>query len=101
MGVDPYYRSSEWIALRAACLKRDGYRCTVPGCGSTYRLTADHIKPRRQGGADALYNLRTLCGRHDAQVKELPSGERRRDGKPILRGCDADGWPLSQPGGEP
>lgn len=95
MPGDLFYQSPEWRALRAACLKRDGYRCTVEGCATpTYRLTADHIKPRREGGQDWLPNLRTLCGHHDAQVKEQRNGTRRNGGKPRVVGCDASGAPL-------
>lgn len=33
-------------------------------CGSTYRLCADHIIPRDQGGPDKQSNLQTLCQPH-------------------------------------
>lgn len=63
---DPYYGSSEWKRLRAACWKRDGYRCTSEHCttpdrGRGGRLIAHHEKERREGGSDALWNLKTLC----------------------------------------
>lgn len=93
-----FYKSPEWIALRAACLKRDGHRCTVKGCTSKYRLTADHIntRPRYHGltPADVLSNLRTLCGYHDAQVKEVRNGKRRNGGVFTVRGMDASGQPV-------
>jgi 5-methylcytosine-specific restriction endonuclease McrA len=38
---------------------RDGKRCYA--CGSDYRLTLDHIKPRALGGADAVWNLQIVC----------------------------------------
>ena len=82
---DPYYRSREWRALRAAILRRDGYRCAVPGCPNRASV-ADHIKPRRDGGADAPHNLRSLCEHHHNQ--------RAHGGEPRLIGCDAAGWPL-------
>jgi hypothetical protein len=41
-----------------------------------------------------LTNLRSLCAAHDAQMKELASGERRNAGNPRVIGCDAAGWPL-------
>lgn len=94
MPSDPYYSTKEWKALRRECLKRDGYRCTVVGCASTHRLSADHIISRRKGGSDALHNLRTLCGVHDAQLKESATGQRRSNGKPRIIGYDAQGRPL-------
>ncbi|WP_372397090.1 HNH endonuclease [Azospirillum sp. HJ39] len=67
---DPFYGSAEWKRLREACLARDGHRCTDPHCttperGANGRLIADHIVPRREGGEDALPNLRTLCSACD------------------------------------
>lgn len=90
---DPYYLTAAWKALRAACLKRDGGICTVKGCGA--RAThADHIISRKRGGPDSLSNLRSLCRTHDNQAKEDAQGNRRRGGKMVVVGCDADGWPL-------
>lgn len=73
---DPYYSSGAWKRLRAACLRRDAFRCTFEHCttpnrGQDGRLIADHIVPRREGGADDLANLRTLC----------PACDNRRHGK--------------------
>lgn len=73
---EAYYGSAEWKRLREACLARDGHRCTNPHCttperGAGGRLIADHIIPRREGGEDALTNLRTLC----------PACDNRRHGK--------------------
>ncbi|WP_307139874.1 HNH endonuclease [Pseudoroseomonas cervicalis] len=93
MPGDPFYRSPFWRALRASALKRDGHRCTTPGCGSTKRLTVDHIVSRRAGGADTLPNLITRCQDCDNQVKEQ-AGARRGQGLPRARGCDASGRPL-------
>ncbi len=92
-----FYASPAWRALRKACLERDGYRCTVPGCSS--RAThADHIDRRPRSAtptpADHLDNLRSLCAVHDAQVKERSDGTRRRDGRFAVRGADKDGWPM-------
>ena len=63
---EPYYQSVEWRQLRQQCLARDRHQCTMPDCptpgrGRGGRLVADHIIERRDGGADALSNLRTLC----------------------------------------
>lgn len=88
-----YYATPEWRSLRKQALQRDRYRCTTPRCGSTKRLTVDHILSRRRGGTDTLPNLRTLCIDCDNQVKEATTGERRSGGVIRLKGCDADGWP--------
>jgi 5-methylcytosine-specific restriction endonuclease McrA len=89
-----YYATSHWKALRWEALRRDGHRCTVLGCGSTYRLTPDHIKPRPKGVIaptefDVLSNLRTLCGPCHSRITR--KGNR---GTPKAIGCDVDGWPL-------
>lgn len=99
MAKNKYYYTPHWAALKRACHERDGWRCTVPGCQTaTYRLTCDHIRTRPNvdypTAADVLANLRTLCGNHDRQVKELASGLRRQGGKLIVKGCDATGRPL-------
>jgi 5-methylcytosine-specific restriction endonuclease McrA len=92
-----YYWSSHWRRLRAAALRRDGYRCTVEGCGARASIV-DHIRTRPRSSEpsleDVLENLRSLCPHHDAQLKELGgSGLRRRDGVAVVKGCDAEGWP--------
>jgi hypothetical protein len=99
MARNSYYRTPHWSALKHACHERDGWRCTVSGCQTpAYRLTCDHIKRRPNvdypTAYDVLSNVRTLCGNHDAQVKELASGRRRQDGKLIVKGAKADGTPL-------
>jgi len=57
---DPYYQTAAWRKLRAQRLAIDGGICVVPGCNRKAN-TVDHIKRRRDGGADALPNLRSLC----------------------------------------
>ena len=97
-----YYHSPHWKALKLEALKRDRFRCTVPGCGATRatsRLTVDHKEPRPRGALgptdkDVLSNLRTLCKAHDNQVMQGADGQRRNGGEFVIRGCDADGWPL-------
>lgn len=46
--------------LRQATLKRDNYTCQLCGAKDTM-LHAHHIIPVRDGGADSIYNLITLC----------------------------------------
>jgi len=92
-----YYSTPHWKALRAAALRRDHWRCVIPGCGCGATIV-DHIetRPRQDEPSplDRLDNLRSLCSRHDAQIKETRSGRRARDGRPRI-GCDEDGWPLA------
>ena len=88
--VDPYYLSPEWKALRRATLERDGSRCVA--CGDPASI-ADHIIRRRDGGADTLSNLRSLCRICDNRVKEGRAGKRGRMG--ILGVVGADGWPIA------
>lgn len=99
MARNNYYCTPHWAALKRACHERDGWHCTVVGCQTpTYRLTCDHIRTRPNvdypTAADVLANVRTLCGNHDRQVKELSSGKRRQDGKLIVKGSDVTGHPL-------
>lgn len=61
--VQAYGTKTDWAAMSAACIKRDGYKCTkckrstAPG----NRLNAHHIIPVSRGGKTILYNLKTLC----------------------------------------
>jgi uncharacterized protein (TIGR02646 family) len=96
--ADPFYTSTEWKRLRAAILKRDGYRCVVCKCDVSGKGQArvDHIKPRKTHPELALdpSNLRTLCSDHDNQShREKASGALQRHERFVIRGCDADGWP--------
>jgi 5-methylcytosine-specific restriction endonuclease McrA len=92
MPVDPYYRTPHWKRLRAARLKHDRHTCVVPGCGQRASVV-DHIKRRRDGGADCMANTRSLCDEHDRSIKELPNGRRRNGGRLVVKGCFADGSP--------
>jgi 5-methylcytosine-specific restriction enzyme A len=96
-----FYLSAFWQDLRTRALKRDGYRCTVPGCRKTAkdgRLIVDHIRTRPQSAEpthlDVLSNLRTLCREHDNQVKEDRNGRRRSGGRCVVKGCDLLGNPV-------
>jgi 5-methylcytosine-specific restriction enzyme A len=98
---NPFYQSLFWRRLRAEALKRDGWRCTVPGCHATRDTTTlhvDHIATRppvaHATGYDVLSNLRTLCDYHDRQVKEQTNGQRRNAGRLTVPGCDANGHPI-------
>lgn len=96
MARNTYYRSPHWRVLKKATHERDGWRCIVPGCPTpTHRLTCDHIKRRRNVDGptayDVMSNTRTLCGNHDALVKETATGKRGKDGKLIVKGARSDG----------
>ena len=45
--------------LRLAVYERDGHKCLH--CGTTERLSLDHIHPFSLGGPDTLENLQTIC----------------------------------------
>ena len=45
--------------IRAAVYARDGHRCLY--CGTSRRLSLDHIHPFSKGGTDTMENLQTLC----------------------------------------
>src|SRR5436853_5612595 len=53
------YQQQAWRKLAGEVKRRDGV-CLV--CGSTERLTAHHLEPRREGGADSARNCVSLCG---------------------------------------
>jgi 5-methylcytosine-specific restriction endonuclease McrA len=91
--TDPYYLSREWRALRAAALRRDGGRCIVPGCGRP-ATRVDHIVARKDGGADAMSNLRSLCAEHDNQAHREKGGAGARKAMFEVYGCDERGGPI-------
>lgn len=45
--------------IRLAVYERDGHACLH--CGTTERLSLDHIHPHSLGGPDTIDNLQTLC----------------------------------------
>jgi 5-methylcytosine-specific restriction endonuclease McrA len=63
-----YYHTGEWAQLRAACLARDYRQCVI--CARTHRLTAHHIKARKDGGPDTLTNLTTLCHTCHSKIEQ-------------------------------
>jgi 5-methylcytosine-specific restriction protein A len=57
-GTDPFYTSVAWRNMRKLILSAHPL-CVSCGALAT---TVDHIRPRRQGGADLdLNNLQSLC----------------------------------------
>ncbi len=56
----PYTKG--WNALSKRVIRRDGGRCQLRLTGCTgVATTADHIRPKAQGGSDSLDNLRAAC----------------------------------------
>ena len=49
--------------------KRDGHRCAY--CGSSERLTLDHLLPRARGGRTTWTNLVTACQKCNAKKGDL------------------------------
>jgi hypothetical protein len=67
--------------MRKLVRRRDGDRCTVPGCRSAQFLDIHHIVPRSEGGGHEPENLTLLCGAHH---------DARHDGRLIIRGSAPD-----------
>jgi HNH endonuclease len=51
-------------ALRRSVLARDRHCCRVPGCRNSHFVDVHHVRPRSEGGKNALENLITLCTAH-------------------------------------
>jgi 5-methylcytosine-specific restriction protein A len=53
----------DWRKLRLISLKRDSYLCQscIKQGIATAANQVDHIKPKAQGGTNALSNLQSLC----------------------------------------
>lgn len=88
--IPAYYRSEAWRKLRNAVLMRDGCACRY--CGAEARM-ADHVVPRRRGGADALDNLVACCAPCNKAAGNLlfPSLDAKRDHIRKARRLDAPG----------
>jgi 5-methylcytosine-specific restriction endonuclease McrA len=87
---DAYLRTAPWQRIREQKLKINPM-CETPGCRQR-GVVVDHIRSRRDGGSNAMSNLRTLCLSCDAQIKEFPGGKRRNGGVARPKGCGLDGW---------
>lgn len=57
-------------ALRRAVLERDEDRCVY--CGSTDRVTVDHVVPVAAGGLTCLENLAAACSPCNTAKRDLP-----------------------------
>lgn len=71
-------------AKRQEIFTRDGRKCV--NCGSTERLSLDHIVPRSKGGSGSDDNLQTLCGRCNTaknnRLASATSDQTRTDVEP-------------------
>lgn len=52
-------------AKRLRVYQRDGFKCVV--CGTSDRLSLDHIIPVSKGGTDVETNLQTMCLTHNME----------------------------------
>lgn len=65
--VDDFYRSEAWMKLRSSLIRQRGRKCERCGKahdddGSPVKLIGDHIRERRDGGADLdPSNVMLLC----------------------------------------
>jgi len=56
------------VSRSYAILKRDRFRCQVPGCRCRRNLEVHHIIWRSKGGSDEHSNLLTLCKSHHSYI---------------------------------
>ena len=55
------YCTKAWRMTRLAVIARDEGLCQLCGCIVDRYAQVDHIKPKAEGGSDAMANLRLLC----------------------------------------
>jgi len=55
----PFSKLKDHKPTRSAIYERDGHKCQY--CGSTRKLTIDHIMPKSKGGTDDWDNLVVAC----------------------------------------
>ena len=63
----PHNENSRYIPahIKRELFEISGYKCSWPGCESTYALEIDHIIPVSKGGKTVKENLRVLCRNHN------------------------------------
>ncbi len=69
-------KRSKWDKIKDRVFQRDGYVCQM--CKKLKKdMSCHHIKPRKNGGKDHMYNLITLCEKcHNiAEVEEMTRRE--------------------------
>lgn len=55
----PFAKINAMRPSRSMIYKRDGHKCQY--CGSTRKLTIDHVMPRSKGGEDSWSNMVVAC----------------------------------------
>jgi hypothetical protein len=100
MATHGYYSTPHWRQLRKEALRRDGYRCTVAGCGR--RAThVDHIETRpRQtepSPADRLNNLRSYVRPTMRKSKNIVAGEVAEAGQSSRAATSMGGRSANEP----
>lgn len=55
-------------AVRRLVKRRDGSKCTVPGCSAHRYLDLHHLDPRAEGGTHDPDRMLSLCGAHHRAV---------------------------------
>lgn len=68
--VNGHARQTIPPSIRRKVLKRDRYRCQMPGCTNTRFLEIHHRRARSKGGSDQPENLITLCSGCHQQVHQ-------------------------------
>lgn len=88
-GVDPFYRTGRWRRLRAAMLRRDGYRCMESARFGkrAEATTVHHIFPRDEFPEYqwAPWNLVSLAGDVHDQMHDRVTGALTDKGADLLR----------------
>ena len=79
-------RNHLWSWARDQAIQRDGRKCVKPGCGQTWGLEVNHIKPLVGRGYHAgcvhhLDNLETVCKVHHTEITKMQR-EERKNAKP-------------------
>lgn len=62
----PRIRGHAGTVIRLGALRRAGWTCQGPDCGSTRQLYVDHVIPLSEGGSNDPSNLQVLC--HDCHA---------------------------------
>ena len=88
---EPYYKTQDWLRLRALRLQLDHHTCIVPSCGKP----AVTVITSSAAAMAALTQSKTRahCRRHDNQDKEGTDGKRKSGGKLGAIDCDAQDRP--------
>ena len=72
--ADRYYGTMAWRRLARECIELASGLCAI--CGRFGADTADHIRERRDGGADELSNLRAVHRSCHAKRHAFGKGKR-------------------------